>query len=304
MSPVERHPVAGGQLHPLRATDLTCSELGAAAGVDPYRTQLALYAEKTGQLRPAIDNLMMRRGRWLEPAVIAAIREIHPDWEVRKCNVYLRDPEIRLGGTPDAVALTGEDNLINLQLKVISKPVFERWDGQPPTGYMLQTLGEGMLMDVVASKIVCLVIDTYSAELFEFPVSRHPAAEDRVRALAVEFWDNVEHHRVPRVDLARDADTIAQLYPAPVPEKVIDLSTDNLLPDLLHERAGLKQGITVAEKRVGEIDTDIKAKLGDAEKAVVPGWRISWGLINRKETVQKATSFRQLRVTADKEEAA
>jgi putative phage-type endonuclease len=62
----------------LRAHDLTASDIGAAAGVDPYKSPLALYAEKIGMLMPQADNNAMRRGRWLEAAVLSAIRETHP----------------------------------------------------------------------------------------------------------------------------------------------------------------------------------------------------------------------------------
>src|SRR5262245_60978416 len=113
---ITEHPLpAGLRLHPLRAQDLTASDLGAAFGCDAYKTQLQLYAEKTGQLQPQADNNQMRRGRWLETAVLHAIRETHPDWDVRPVERYLRDPDLRLGATPDYFADIGDGAVTNVQ---------------------------------------------------------------------------------------------------------------------------------------------------------------------------------------------
>ena len=100
---IERHATIHGALHPLRANDLTASDMGAAVGDSPFKTQLELYAEKTGHLQPKSETPVMRRGRLLEPVAVSMLREEHPDWDIRyPLNLYLRDPELRLGATPDA----------------------------------------------------------------------------------------------------------------------------------------------------------------------------------------------------------
>lgn len=306
--PTEQHPIPQGErLHHLRGQDMTASDLGALAGVDPYKTPLQLYAEKTGQLPGPPDNVMMRRGRWLEPAVIEAIREEHPDWEVRRLKTYFRDPALRIGATPDSIIQTDEPGLTNCQLKVVAAPEFARhWSDDPPMRYILQTLCEGMLMDVERSLLAALVISTYSADLHLFAVSRHASAERRIRTLVEQFWDNVASGRRPAADYGRDAATLAAIYPQSVPEPVLDLTGDNLLPERLNERLMLKTGIGVMEERVSEIDTEIRDKLGEAERADLPGWKLSLKTQHRKEHVVPATSYRVLRVTrlAEEEEAA
>ncbi|MER8619205.1 YqaJ viral recombinase family protein [Mesorhizobium sp. M1409] len=292
----------------MRANDLTASDIGAAIGIDPFKSQLALYAEKTGLLLPAGDNVMMRRGRWFEPAVVEAIRDAHPDWEVRyPLKRYLRDPETRLGCTPDAIAATDQPGLTNIQLKVIARPEFERrWSDGPPLHYRLQTLCEGMLMDVERSMLAVLVIDAYSAELEEFEVPRHAAAEKRLVEIAKRFWNNVATGKRPAADVTRDAETVAAIYPQSVKEPVLDLSHDNRMPALLNERAALKAEVDTATIRVGQIETEIKAKLGEAERAELPGWRISWKTQTRQAHLVPEATFRALRVTEvkAKEEAA
>lgn len=283
-----------------RAQDLTASDVGAAVGLDRYKSPLKLYAEKTGLLMGDPDNASMRRGRWLEAAVLSAIREEHPDWEVRPALVYLRDTALRIGATPDAVAQTDKPGLTNIQCKVVARPTYEReWVDGPPLGYVLQTLTEGMLLDAAQSLVAALVIDTYTADLYLHDVPRHEAAEARVRAIAKDFWANVAAGLVPAVDSTLDAEVVAALYPQSVPEPVLDLTGDNLMPDLLRQRSIAKTVIDVETQRLGEIDTEIKAKLGEAERATLPGYRISWKTQTRKEYTVPAATFRVLRVTEE-----
>jgi hypothetical protein len=85
-----------------RRDDVTASTVGALFGVHPYTTALRLYVEKRGVEFPSQDdNQVMRRGRWLEPSIGKAVSELRPEGSIYPPNLYLRDPALRRGGTPD-----------------------------------------------------------------------------------------------------------------------------------------------------------------------------------------------------------
>ena len=84
-----------------RKQDVTASSIGALFDCHPYTTALKLYAEKRGTEFIVEDNRAMRRGRWLEPAVAKAVKEMRPEWTLISGHEYLRDPELGLGATPD-----------------------------------------------------------------------------------------------------------------------------------------------------------------------------------------------------------
>jgi predicted phage-related endonuclease len=286
-----------------RANDLTASDVGAVAGVDPHRTPLRVYSEKAGIIEAEAESNLMRRGRWLEHAVIAALREELPGWDFVKANVYVDDPAVRLGCTPDVLTCDPDfpENLINVQLKVVSRPTFEReWgegDGGVPMHYQLQTLTEGMLLDASASLIAALVIDTYSAELVVCNVPRHDAAEARVRALAQSFWSNIGSGVMPATDFARDGEVVKALYPASVPDKMLDMSGDNRLAEVLAQRAVAMALIKEHQSVVDALDVEIKDKLRDAELATLPGWKVSFKTELRKQYTVAASSRRVLRIS-------
>lgn len=285
----------------MRSEDLTASDVAAALGVSPFKSQLKLYAEKAGIIDPAPMGALARRGLWLEPAVAEAVRYEHPDWQIFRENSYYRAPDLRLGATPDYAAVI-DDQPVNLQLKVIARPEFDKhWQDGVPLHYQLQVLTEAMLTDAAYSIVAALVISTYSADLYCYEVARHSQAEQRIRDTAVAFWTNVAHGVRPAAKEASDDKVLQQIYPDSRGDEELDLSGNNRLPLLLERRRLLKAARKTAEEGIDEIDTEIKDALGAHERASLPGWRLSWPTIHVAEKIIPATSFRRLTVTQLKE---
>jgi predicted phage-related endonuclease len=304
---LERHVIESReQWLELRTFDITASDIPAICGVDRYRTALRVWAEKTGLVPPTLDSPTLKRGRWLEAAVIEAVREERPNWEIRRAGVYLRDPSIRLGATPDAVASDPKRGGIGvLQCKTVRRDLFEReWSRSPsgeliaPLPYQLQTLTEAMLVGAEWASVTALVIDPGGGvEFVEAQVDRHAAAEDRIRRAAAEFWRDVEAGRQPDIDAAGDGAVINALFPTPEPGRMLDLSSDFRLGELLSKRARRKALIKSAEGQIETIETELKARLGTAEIASLPGWKVTWKSQRREQRVTPAWEGRVLRVT-------
>src|SRR5436190_6569491 len=114
---------------------LTASAIPAAAGLDPYKRRLHLHLEKAGLVPPEGETALMKRGRILEPAAVEYIREQFAGWSVLRPGVLLVDREHRIGATPDLlIEDPAEPGIINCQIKVVGRPTFESWEGEPPAG--------------------------------------------------------------------------------------------------------------------------------------------------------------------------
>lgn len=308
---VERHEITSReQWLALRAADVTASDISAICGIDPYRTALRVFAEKTGMIEPEPESEIMRRGRWFEAAILEALAELEPSWVVRKASVYLRDPETGIGCTPDAVAIDPErEGFGNLQLKTVALRVFnDRWcdpeDPEritPPLHYQLQSLVEAKMMGASWAAVVPLVVGEFTARVHVCPVALHDGAWQRVRDEVRYFRRCVEAGVQPELDAARDYETVKALYPRPAEtEEPLDLTADNELPVALDEREGLKERIREAEQRIREIDTRVLFALKDQPAARLPGWRISYRTEKRRETVIPASERRVLRIRKEK----
>jgi putative phage-type endonuclease len=300
---VERIPITDrASWLEMRKALLTASDIGAAAGKDPFKSPLRLYNEKLGLVPDVVENDIMRRGRWFEHAAVAALKEKFPEKEIKQPNIFLADADARLGATPDALLTTaGEFGVVNCQIKTVNRTSWEKWNGQPPLSYQLQTLAEGMLLDSTSNMLCVLVVDSHSADLVTYDIPRSPANEEKVRLVAKEFWRRVDNREPYPVDYSRDSDLMGLMFPQAVQEPVLDLSGDNLLPELLDERTGLGEAVKTAEERIKAIDTEIKAKMGEAAVAELPGWRITWKVVDRKGYTVEPRSGREFRVYPRKE---
>jgi predicted phage-related endonuclease len=299
--PIERIEITGReQWLEARKNDVTASVVAALFGAHPYVSSLKLYLMHSGIEFDEADNRVFRRGRLMEPAVALAVAEDRPSWHVEKCNYYYRDPDLRLGATPDFVVNNDPRGLGVLQTKTAAPHIYQRdWEGGAtvPFWVQLQVLTEAMLTDAAFGVVAVLEINAFDLALSIVEVPRHPAAEQRIRDAVARFWADVAAGREPAPDYGKDAELLKMIAPREVADKSIDLSGDNELPALLDLRAEIMAAMKGYEARKDEIETMLKFKMRDAESVVgLPDWNITWKTTHRAEYVMKAKDIRTLRI--------
>ena len=290
-----------------RKQDVTASVVGALFGVHPYTTALRIYAEKRGVEFDNQETAAMRRGQDLEPAIPNFVRRKRPEWKLEAPNLYLRDPDLRLGATPDFLIHNDPRGLGVLQAKTVAPSVYHRdWlDGaEIPFWITLQTLTEMMLTDVAFGAVACLLVDPHNMDCIVLDVPRHPPSEEKIVTAVRSFWLCVGTGIEPDPDFSRDAEVIKALMPRETPGKKIDFSGNNQLIEMLEQRADLKARISQFEEACEAIETEIKFRMGDAEIGNgLPDWRITFKVQNTKEYLVKARSSRVLRITDKRPQA-
>lgn len=266
---------------------VTASAIGALFNIHPHLSLADLVAEKRGERRGEGDNASMRAGRILEPAVIAAINEEHPEWQVEKAQTFHILSQHRLAATPDAF---GADDLL-VQCKTVSPAQWEAWRGTAPLHYTLQTLTELMCTGRSRGVLACMTRSP-SFPLHLFDVPRHPAAEARILDAVAEFWRlwDAGEHPQPQ--------TAAGLAEMVSDGSHKDFSGDNEMISLLAERAALWPAYDAADKRLTEIHDAIKARMGAASTAWLPGYQITFKNYTRRAFAVPEKVLRTLRVRA------
>lgn len=270
----------------IRGRDITASVVGALFDAHEYVTRYELWALKSGRLRrSSAETPAMQRGRLLEPVAVQLLRELRPDWTLSHNaaeNIYWRDPEVRLGATPDVLARAPGRGAGVVQIKSVEAGTFRRkWlddAGEPeaPLWIALQATLEAHLTGAQWAAVAPLVI----GHGLEMPLIDVPLVEGVTEAIeerAAEFWRMVEEGRAPEPDFARDGAIIDRLYAHGDGEHEVDLSADNRIPTLLAERHEALASRRTADARLAEIDAEVKAKMGAAEVAHIgQGRRITW----------------------------
>jgi putative phage-type endonuclease len=296
MSMIERIPIPDRSAWlALRRRDITASDIGALFGCHPYRSPLQVFADKVGEGYDRGDNSAMRRGRILEPAVAAAVAEEKPDWKIEKVTEYLRDPDLRLGATPDWF-VHDKHGLGVLETKTAEPSVFDRdWKSGPPLAWTLQCLVQMMLTDASWGAVAVLVMSR-DFPVYIYDVPRHEGAEARITEKVRAFWAAIEAGQQPPADFTKDGQVIAAMFKREHEGSIVDLSGHNRMPEILDRRAELAGVLKDAEAEKDAIDAEIKAAIGLAETASVPGWRITWRTQHRKEQILAARDIRVLRI--------
>lgn len=304
---VERFPIASREEWlALRRAYLTASVVAALFGEHPYRSLFSVYAEKSGLHVPEeLEGELLERGLELEDVVGRLVQKRHPEWTVIKAGEFLGcRPPVRLGATPDFYLVDEQGRRGVLQTKVVGSWQYRRgWTGDvPPRWINLQCLTEAMLADASFGWIAALELGDFKFDLHEYLVPRHQAAEKLVVEEAVAFWMSVDGGGPPPMpNYRRDSALIAAMYPKEEPGKILDCSRDNEMPSLLDRHQQLDAEIKDREGEQEEIAARIKERMADAERALVPGYSVTYKQIKRKAHQVKASTYRKLRISKHEE---
>jgi predicted phage-related endonuclease len=304
---IEKHQMTNhAQLHGLRKFDVTASTAPALVGVSPFMSPLALYLLKAGILAEDPEETPpMRRGRLLESVAAQILCEDRPDWKIQyPVGLYFRDPEARIGCTPDCLVTDENGKTGVVQIKSVERTMFSKWrenDGtfSPPLHVVLQALVEGFLTDADWAAVAPLVIG-FGVELPLINIPLHAGAFARIKEEVAKFWDRVARKDPPPPDYARDGKLIAKLFPES-DGHIIDLSSDNMLPELVVQDRALADEIKERKDRREAIKSEILMKLGTASGATFQGGRITANTVHRKGYYVAATSYRDLRIRLEEQ---
>jgi hypothetical protein len=285
----------------LRRKDVTASAAAALLGLHPHQTRFGLWAEKTGLTTPdAEPTAPMQRGLELEPIAIARLQKMRPNWIIQRPNAYYRDPQARLGATPDCLVKESElGGLGVVQIKSVEPSIFrQQWCNdfsdtpQPPMWIVIQTLVEAHLTQANWAMVGALVV-SHGIELHLMDIPLHPPAIARVKAATADFWRMIEEGREPEPNYELDGKLIETLYAAPT-ENEIDLTGDNELPAIVADYQAFAGKISEMEQQRKALRAEILYKLGIATAARIATGRISAKAIHRAAYTVAASSFRRI----------
>ena len=146
-----------------RLQDVTSTEVSALYDLSPYRTEFDLYQEKRNQTIVEIsDNERMFWGRNLESAIAHGAAETM-GWDISKFDVYMRNPETRLGSSFDYKIRSVEDGDGILEIKNVDAVAYrQNWkdDGvniEGPEHIELQIQHQMEVANLDWTALVCLV---------------------------------------------------------------------------------------------------------------------------------------------------
>lgn len=298
-----------------RAEDITASVGACLFGdIHPYTTAYREWALRSGLLSSTsqIDPKLIRRGDVIERIAPQIIEEERPGWLIAKSSHYYRDPEARIGATPDLIASRPDiEGVGNIQVKSVGTQAFRQWKDrdtgltQLPMWIAIQTTIEAYLMEATWAAVAAITIGDggLDVEIIDVPLVETVMAKWSV--LAADFWRRVAEKEPYDIDWGKDAATVLDMY-RDDDGATIDLDKDEEFESLLIAREVFKRiekDAAAAEKSRREIDAQIIHKMGNAKAARIGNVFVKAPTIKVKEAVRKAYSFRKISVIHDDERA-
>jgi putative phage-type endonuclease len=272
----------------MRCKGIGGSDVAAIAELNPWRSPLEVYLDKTGQGVEHPDNEAMEAGRDLEPVVLARLQRnlsklaefgvntdgLSPGTRiVPGTSIYQSNDHPIMLATLDGILCSGDGfPEAGIEAKTCGERSAGQWDNGVPDYYLTQVYH---YMAVTGLRVFLVPLLIGGREFKVFRVDYDEEVCTRLIELEENFWQDHIMARVPPAVGAMDRAALDSLYPASkVRAEVITL------PD---EAAELLKAFLVAreEEKAQETEKEsacnkLKALMGDAEAAFVGTERISW----------------------------
>ena len=289
------------QWHTLRSQHIGGSEVAALFGEHEHGlTKFQLWHRKKVPERflPSKQTERMKAGNYLEPAIAKWVAD-QTGWTIRKVHVYHSLlPGLGLGGSLDFEIVANERGPGVLEIKTADWLVAKRWeDGEPPLSYMLQLQ---TYLACMGRSWGCIAVLVGGNDLRLFEIERRPATIELIEKAVADFWQSIRDNKPPPPDFAKDGATLAQLYAAAEPGKIIDMSDSNRLPELIAEyrRASAEEKAGKAAKDAAK--AEMLPLIGDAERVICGDATISAKMVAGTHVEYERKPFRDFRINEKK----
>ena len=262
------------------------SDAGAVCGLNPYRTAIQVYYDKTSDSIEDVDNEAVRQGRELEEYVARRFCEASGK-KVRRANVMYYDEKNSFMLADIDRMVVGEN--AGMECKTASPYSEEKWRGDKiPLSYQLQCYHYMSVCNADAWYIAVLI---YGRDFKYYRIERDDEVIENLIRIEKEFWNEyVLKQVIPDPDGSKTADVaIAERFKE---SKSITIPLTGF-DERLERRQELLSLLEKIETEKRQIDQELKLYLGDAEIAENEHYRISWKNFSRSSIDEKRLKAEQ-----------
>ena len=262
----------------VRRSGIGSSDAAAAVGLNPYKSQLELWMEKTGrgtalpQVDPNDESSPMYWGTLLEP-IVAAHYTKRTGNRVRRVNAVLQHPR-----NPWMLAnldreVMGNPDVAILECKTAGINGARLWKEGVPDYVHLQVMHQLAVTGKQAADVAVLIC---GQDLQIFRIQRDEEQIQQLIRLEQAFWEYVEKDLQPPADGSDSADLALRcLYPRDTGE-VLDLSHETELAGAFSDLLAVRQKLADVTELESQLKQRIQQRMGDASRAVFECGEVSW----------------------------
>jgi len=254
------------------------SDAGAICGLNPYRTAIHVYYDKTSDEIEETDNEAMRQGREFEEYVARRFME-KTGKKVRKTNYMYQHSQHPFMLADIDRLIVGENAA--LECKTASPYMADKWkEDKIPMSYQIQCYH---YMAVLELDVMYLAVLIYGKEFKVYTIERDEEIIADLIRIEKDFWENHVMNKVlPTPDGSKVADSVIAEYYKEAKKETILLSG---FDEQLKRRQELDELMKRMETEKKQIEQELKLYLGHAENE---NFRVSWKSIvsNKVDTTR------------------
>ena len=256
------------------------SDAGAVCGLNPYRTAMQVYQDKTSEDIEEIDNEAMRQGREFEDYVARRFTE-ETGKKVRRANTMFYHEKYPFMLADVDRMVVGEN--AGLECKTASPYMTDKWeDGKIPLSYQIQCLH---YMAVCGAEAWYIAVLIYGKEFKYYRIERDEEMIADLIRIEQNFWEeHVLKRQMPSPDGSKLADSIIAEYYKQTIAETIPLTGFN---EKIKRRQELSEIIVKMDTEKRQIEQELKLYLGEAEIAENEQYRVSWKSVQSNRLDEK-----------------
>jgi putative phage-type endonuclease len=262
----------------VRKQGIGSSDAAAAVGLNPYKSQLELWMEKTGRdtelPKPDPDNTEepVYWGTLLEPIVATAYTK-QTGRKVRRVNAVLQHPEKPWMLANIDREVIGASDVQILECKTAGEFGARLWKEGVPEYIQLQVQHQLAVTGKKAADVAVLIC---GQQLQVHRIHRDEELIAKLMELQERFWHYVTSDTPPPADgSASSATALRYLYPRDTGEQV-DFQLDSNMSQLFESLQEARAQLETYKQQEELFKQQIQEAMGDATKAVFSTGAVSW----------------------------
>jgi putative phage-type endonuclease len=275
---VKTHALDRDEWLQIRKGGIGSSDAGAAVGLNPYKSQLELWLEKTGRdaglpkTDPNDETSPMYWGSLLEP-IVAAHYTKRTGHKVRRINAVLQHPsESWMLANIDREIIGAPDVQI-LECKTAGMNGARLWRDGVPEYVQLQVMHQLAVTGKTAADVAVLIC---GQELQIYRIERDETLIAQLIELEQRFWRLVETDQAPSADGSDSADTALRcLYPLDFGE-TLDLSQDTHMLATFSDLLAVRQHLATTTELEAVLKQRIQQRMGEASRVLFETGEVTW----------------------------
>ncbi len=289
---VDTRTLDRGQWLEVRKGGIGSSDAAAAVGLNPYKSQLELWMEKTGRAGANEENPGMQDPRFwgtlLEPYVAVAYMQ-KTDRKVRKINAVLQHPTFNFMLANIDREVVGCPDVQILECKTAGEFGSRLWREGVPEYIQLQVQHQLAVTGKAAADVAVLLC---GQELEIHRIPRDDEVIARLIVLETRFWEYVETDTPPPADGSESAArALRQFYPGN--STTLDFSQDETLSQVFTSLSELQAELVIKGQQAELNKQTLQQAMGDASRAVFAGGEVTF------KRSKDGSSLDTKRLTAD-----